>query len=477
MNEKITLLERSITELRQQMKASYDLFTKAKTAEAAAEGDEKKKHATDRAKHKADIELAAAKIKDEEEELAVAVSIRDAENRAANHNHRESEPARARIAQPVAQLGATGRVVLPATPRRHGPLRAHRGENAVQRAELAGMWAAATIYGDATARRWCAENGIEFGRGAPAATLNTTDNNSAGVFVPNEVEYSILELAEVYGVLRQYAEVVPMASGTKDSPRWTRGMTAYWVGEGNKPPSTDPAWDMIKLVAKDLKAMTKMSKNLDEDSVIDLGDKVVMCMAEAFFLAEDLAGFIGDGTSTHGGTVGLTTKLADAANAASLHTAAAGNVSALTLDWDDFNNTAAKYPNYQNATPRWFMNKRVYQESIHRIQTNAPGAMPVDFARPGQMQLGAYAVVFVNAMPEAPTAGQVCAILADLSISTKVGDRRGRIIESGYENDDFTKGLISVVGTQRVDIVNHTIVDPRTASKAGPVMGLRLAAS
>ena len=433
--------------------------------------------AEDKAKHLATFDAAEAELPAAEKELARATAMRDAEQRADAHDRREAEPARARIAQPVTTPTATGRIVLPATPRRHGPLRAHRGENAVQRAELAGMWAAASIYGDANARRWCAENGIEFGRGAPAATLNTTDNNSAGVFVPNEVEYSILELAEVYGVLRQYAEVVPMASGTKDSPRWTRGMTAYWVGEGNKPPSTDPAWDMIKLVAKDLKAMTKMSKNLDEDSVIDLGDKVVMCMAEAFFLAEDLAGFIGDGTSTHGGTVGLTTKLADAANAASLHTAAAGNVSALTLDWDDFNNTAAKYPNYQNATPRWFMNKRVYQESIHRIQTNAPGAMPVDFARPGQMQLGAYAVVFVNAMPEAPTAGQVCAILADLSISTKVGDRRGRIIESGYENDDFTKGLISVVGTQRVDIVNHTIVDPRTASKAGPVMGLRLAAS
>lgn len=429
-----------------------------------------------KAKHLADFDQAEAELPGVEKELARATALREAEQRADAHDRRESEPARARIAQPVAQVGATGRVALPATPRRHGPLRAHRGENAVQRAELAGMWAAATIYGDATARRWCAENGIEFGR-TPLATMNTTDNNSAGVFVPNEVEYSILELAEQFGVLRQYAELVGMASGTKDSPRWVRGMTAYWTAEGNKPTATDPAWDMIKLVAKDLKALTKMSKNLDDDSVVDLGDKVVMCMAEAFFNAEDAAGFNGDGSSTHGGIVGLVAKLTEAGNAASLHTAVTGNITPETLDVDDFNQVVAKFPNWSALQPAWFCNKAVWANAMQRLQLNAGGTLPQDIARGGQASFLGYPVVWVNVLPKAPTAGQTAIVFGDLRYSTKLGDRRGRTIESGYENDDFTKGLVSILGTQRVDIVNHTITDPRNASNPGPVMGLRLAAS
>lgn len=457
-----------------QKKEQARAAVKKRMADALAASEAEGITAEAKARHLAEFDAAEAELPAAEKELARATALRDAEQRADAHDRREAEPARARIAQPVTQPGAIGRVALPATPRRHGPLRAHRGENAVQRAELAGMWAAATIYGDATARRWCSENGVEFGS-APLATLNTTDNPGAGVFVPNEVEYSILELAEEYGVFRQYAEVVGMNSGTKDSPRWTRGMTAYWSSEGQKPTQSDPAWDMIKLVAKDLKALTKLSKNLDEDSVVDLGDKIVMCMAEAFFLAEDNAGFNGDATSTYGGITGLVTKINDAA--AAYHTAASGNVTPATLDVDDFNAVVAKFPNWKNLRPAWFMHKSVWANACQRLQLNAGGTLPQDIANGGMPMFLGYPVVWVNVLPSAPTAGVTGILFGDLRYSSKLGSRRGRTIESGYENDDFTKGLISVVGTQRVDIVNHTVTDPRNSSNPGPVMGLKLAAS
>ena len=206
-----------------------------------------------------------------------------------------------RIAADAARLNAAGvRTLRPdytptqagarvaATPRRHGVLRAFKGTDAVTNAERAGMWAAATLYGSEQAQAWCAANGVVIQRGsldgptqsAPSAVLNTFDNKGAGYFVPNEVDYAIQELALVYGLFRQFAEVVPMGSGTKDVPRWTGGMTAYWMAEGNKPTSSDPAWDLVSLIAKNLGAMTKLTRQLDEDSVVDLGDKVTMCMVE-----------------------------------------------------------------------------------------------------------------------------------------------------------------------------------------------------
>lgn len=368
---------------------------------------------------------------------------------------------------------------LPATARPHGPLRAFRGADAAVQAERAGMWAAATLYQSSAAQRWCHENGVSTERSAlpsePSAVMNTNDNNAAGYFVPNEVEYAIQELALAYGVFRQYAEIVPMASGTKDSPRWTGAMTAYWVAEGAAPAESNPAWDMIGLVAKELKALSKMTRVLDEDSVVDLGDKITLALAEAFTYAEDNAGFNGDGTSTYGGITGLVTKILAAA--AAYKQAAAGNVSDVTLDLDDFNACVAQLPNWPNFSPVWFMHKTVWANSAQRLQMAAGGVVPADIQAGARPMLLGYPVVFVNVMDPTPTVNEIAAILGDLRLVSKLGNRRGRTVEMGFENDDFTKGLMSVLGTQRVAINNHTVTDPRNASNTGPVIGLKLAAS
>lgn len=400
--------------------------------------------------------------------------------------------AAARVAADQARLNAAGQAPfrpdytpasasptrLPATAHRHGPLRAFTGADAVQRAERAGMWAAATLYQDAGAQRWCRENGVGIERGqldGPAAVMNTSDNSAAGYFVPNEVDYAVHELALVYGIFRRYAEVVPMGSTTKDSPRWNGAMTAYWTAEGAKPTESNPAWDLIGLVAKELKAMSKMTRVLDEDSVVDLGDKITLALAEAFTYAEDSAGFNGDGTSTYGGVTGLVTKLL--AQAASYHQAASGNVSDLTLDLDDFNACVAKLPHYPNFQPVWFMHKTVWANSAQRLQMAAGGVVPADIQMGAKPMLLGYPVEFTNVLDPTPTVNEIAAILGDLKWSSKLGNRRGRTVEMGFENDDFTKGLMTVLGTQRVAINNHTVTDPRSSSNTGPVIGLKLAAS
>lgn len=58
----------------------------------------------------------------------------------------------------------------------------------------------------------------------------------------------------------------------------------------------------------------------------------------------------------------------------------------------------------------------------------------------------------------------------------KLGDRRGRTVQTGYENDDFTRQLMTILGTQRVDVNVHTVVDPLGDANTvgGPVMALKL---
>ena len=55
--------------------------------------------------------------------------------------------------------------------------------------------------------------------------------------------------------------------------------------------------------------LTKYSNELNEDAVLNIGDDLAGEIAYAFALKEDQCGFLGDGTSTYGGIVGVTTAL------------------------------------------------------------------------------------------------------------------------------------------------------------------------
>ena len=96
-----------------------------------------------------------------------------------------------------------------------------------------------------------------------------------------------------------------MAADMCSDPRRINGVTAYFVGESRPPRSPTRPWDRVRLTAKKLMVLTKYSNELNEDAVLNIGDDLAGEIAYAFALKEDQCGFIGDGTSTYGGIVGL----------------------------------------------------------------------------------------------------------------------------------------------------------------------------
>ena len=56
-------------------------------------------------------------------------------------------------------------------------------------------------------------------------------NVSSGFLVPDEFQNDLIDLREKFGVFRQNAKIVPMASDTRTDPRRVNGVTAYFVGE------------------------------------------------------------------------------------------------------------------------------------------------------------------------------------------------------------------------------------------------------
>ncbi len=370
--------------------------------------------------------------------------------------------------------GAAGPVVVPAAARRHGPLRAFKGPQARENAYAAGVWAAASLYHVPAMQDKAVAMGL-----IPQATITTLNNGRAAIFVPDVISTAIIELYEAYGAFRRLANVETMTSDTKTVARWNRGVKVYWVAEADPIPDSDLGFDGVKLVAKKLAALCRMSREFDEDSVVDLGEKITMAAALAFAEEEDRVGFFGQALSSDGGITGLFTRLADPLNAASLVTAAAGHTTFASLTLSDYARVVGALPSYAGIDPKWLMHKEGWAASGLLLSLAAGGATVADFGRGPQPVFLGYPVEFLSAGRRVAqsVAGSVPVAFGDLKLSSTMGDRRRQDMRVGEATGDFERELMSVKMTERIDIVNHTITDPRDITRPGPVVGLQLAAA
>jgi HK97 family phage major capsid protein len=465
MNELIAKLQAKEKAARERMQAAL--------AAATADGvsDE------DKAKH-----FAAFDAAEKEKDATVAELERAKKLEAANQW--AAAPARQPInaglhvppnAAPISSAGHTEPARLSfQSQRRSGPLVVFAGgPEAEARAYQSGLWVAATQLGHAPSREKYAE---QFGhRDLIQATLTGSDNARGGFFVPDVMDTEIVKMMLRYGVFRQYARTKVMTSDTLTFPRETNELTSFYVGEGAAPAApTDQTYDAVTLVAKNLGAYGKMTNNLSEDALIDLGDEWARKAAEEFAKKEDLAGFNGDGSSNFGGITGLLPKLL-AANAVSRVTAT-GRTTPGALTMADFTAVMGRLPDFAEDGAAWFMHKEVYEASMSTLQLVAGGNTVGNIAAGSQRQFNSYPVVTSNAMPRlsAATSGTTPIVFANLRMAAVFGDRRQRIMRTGEINDDMIKQLTTMFVSQRFDINVHTITDPKDPTAAGPVIGLTL---
>jgi HK97 family phage major capsid protein len=115
---------------------------------------------------------------------------------------------------------------IPATVKRYGSLQAFkgidsRGRSAEQRAYEFGMWMLG-MWGNEAGARFAQEKGLKYiaDTGMPVNTKVSRENNnfSSGFLVPDQFENDLIDLREKFGVFRQYAKIVPMASDTRSDP-------------------------------------------------------------------------------------------------------------------------------------------------------------------------------------------------------------------------------------------------------------------
>jgi HK97 family phage major capsid protein len=269
-----------------------------------------------------------------------------------------------------------------------------------------------------------------------------------------------------------------MSSETATIIRQTGGLTAYAMNETGAATESSIALDRVNLIAKKFGCVTVFSSELKEDAVINMADKLAGDMAYAFALKEDQCGFVGDGSATYHGIVGVATQLVtvNGVDEGGGIIVGTGNLASESVI-GDWGKVPGLVPTYVDpARCKWYMHKNTWSTGALRLEIALAGnTWPI--VQNGSMAptfLG-YPIEFVQCMANPTTTmSEVLAIFGDLSLAATMGDRRSMSVKVGSEGTVGSVNLLeqdasAIISTTRFDINVH---DVGTATAAGPVVAL-----
>lgn len=428
------------------------------TSETPAEGDAPAMSEEQEASLRS-LETRAAKLR-EQVELLQRIEAKQVELRAVIER---AAPAKAVEAPEVKETPAVENRNY-AIPRATGRLKAFKGPNAEERAYRAGMHLKGYQLGDAEARRWCVDHGVE--SRAQAGSINSL----GGVLVSDELSSEIIRLVEEFGVVPSEFRRVSMNTDSMLVARRTSGLSARPIGENAAPSTSDVTFDNVNLIAKLWGIDNRVPNSLLEDSVTDLADAMAVEVAQSFAEAFDNAGLIGDGGAAYHGTVGVATSVVDGTHAASVVTATSRTTfDALTLT--DFTNLVARAPLFARRNAKFFISPAGYGSSMLRLMVANAGNNAADIAGGANLQFLGFPVVLCHPLQSAltGTTGTVACLFGDMSQAATYGERRGVTIKTDASRFiEFDQTL--TFATARVAMVAH---DLGSAAKAGPVCALK----
>lgn len=282
------------------------------------------------------------------------------------------------------------------------------------------------------------------------ATMTEGTGSTGGYFVPAPMVNEIIRNRDLVGIAPQLARNILMGSETLTLFEETGQQTVYYPGEGGAITASDAAFEEHTLTVKKRAALTKVTPELLADAPFSAAEIVVNSMAYKFAYQLDNEFINGDGTSTYGGERGLINQLV----AGQTETADTGNVSAETLDLDEFDLTVAELPGlYLAGSPVWLMSRTTWAAACLRLVGNAAEATrDIQNGLSGYTWRG-YPVAFSDLMPSVGTS-TVAALFGDFSRGVSIGDRGDMTLATSTDSD-FANDLIAIRMTHRYDILVH----------------------
>lgn len=313
--------------------------------------------------------------------------------------------------------------------------------------------------GSADAENWLRDRGFEF------KTLTSSNNASAGILVPDEMDDAIIKLRAEYGVASQLAQVIPVNSDTYKTRKIVSGNAAYAISEGTAITTSDPIYKHLTLSPKLWGARTQYYSTLGEDAIINLVDELTEEHGRAHAVKMDEVYFNGDGTSAYGGIVGLTyvwrkavedgggTWATDADKEKLGGAVVASGTTWSSITDDDISKLIAKVETYPGQSLAFTCTNQFYWEVLHTLAMNAGGTTATEVVNgvPRPVFYG-FPVILNNAMAKVTATDSVPLLFGDFAQGSIIADRRGATIET---DKNISTQVEEVVSTMRYDALVH----------------------
>jgi HK97 family phage major capsid protein len=326
-----------------------------------------------------------------------------------------------------------------------------------------GMWLRAKS-GDANAKRWCADHGVE------ARALGGA-SGSGSYFVPDILSSTVLMLVDQYSAFAANATNLQMPSDVVLFPKRTGGTTGYWLSENAAITASDPSASQVTVTAKKIGAAVTVSSELLQDSIVSISDWIAAELALTLSNAIETAAFAGN-PSNAPAVAGLVTSYTGGLLASSAATYAASLVTAAGDTPDEVTKAnllamMAKLPQHSRAGAKWFCSPYFFATCMQALDLNQGGSVGLS-AGMGLTFLGSPVVLTDQLPSSADSSGAVMCLYGNLANSSIYGSRRDLEIQSS-DQVNFLSDQTVIRATARVGISHHTL---GSDTVAGPVIGL-----
>jgi HK97 family phage major capsid protein len=190
------------------------------------------------------------------------------------------------------------------------------------------------------------------------------DDSSAGLFVPDDVRYALLQFAPPGTIVWPRAQVWPMISDNIQWPKLVQtipadageegsffgNVTLEWTEEGGSKTNTKPEFTNLTLACHELSAYTEVTDILLEDSAINIGNLLVQLFQGAYWHLTDRVFFHG-----YGATRPLGILVDPNVNEVDRVTSGA-------VRYEDCLNMSTALPSMFDANAVWMMSKEVFND-------------------------------------------------------------------------------------------------------------------
>lgn len=293
--------------------------------------------------------------------------------------------------------------------------------------------------------------------------VSGTQVTTGGAVVPTYFMGILPTLFGLFGVYRADAQEWPMASDSSYAAVQTSDVVVYAPGAGTQPTESSPGFRNVGLNAKKMMTLTAIDSECTEDMAIAIGEVVGRSIVRAFAKNEDKCGFLGDGTSTYFGFIGIGQALlnvdtSDITNVLGIQVQATAGAWSSIQRADILGMVGRLSGEADDMDAKWYGHRNFYYTVLINLALGLGGVNATEVVETGWSQNPRFlgrSFRNTTVMPRVKAAADHFPLfLGNLRQGALLGQSRGVTVEQSKEAY-FKTDQIGMRGTERIAINNH----------------------